>query len=98
MRQLASAIAIIFALATDGLAADPVTVLPAKIVTTSDQKGMQQVGELFHRGDDEGFGHSGASNVFLVDAANLDDAVGATARILLGSRAANIPASNESGP
>jgi hypothetical protein len=59
---------------------------------------MQQVGEIFHRADEEGFGHSGASNAFLVDAANLNDAIGATGRILLGSRAADIPASSELGP
>jgi hypothetical protein len=84
--------------ATDGFASDPVTIPPAKMMTTSDQEGMQRVGELFQRANEQEFGHSGASNAFLVDAANLNDAVGATGRILLGSRAADIPASNELGP
>lgn len=109
-----STFAVVCSFATDGLAADPVMVPLAHMVTTSGQEGMQQVNEVLRRANaekenkitnrylgqiHEGFGRSGASNAFLVDATNLHDAIRASAGIYAGSRSASTPAAiNQSHP
>jgi hypothetical protein len=63
--------------------------IPLKSIhSTSQQEGMQRANkECIVSGDRSGKGRpSGASNVFLVDAKSLDDAMKATALVLIGPR------------
>lgn len=78
----------------------------ASILTTSPQEGMLQAREVF-RGQSKNRKNvvtsrylekilqgtkGGASNVFLVDATNVSDAVKASSRVIVGSRSANTSA------
>ncbi len=78
----------------------------SSVVTTGPQKGMEPANNVFRQEDGkrdnkayynyigkiEQNTHSGASNAFLIDATTVQDAVRASTRILLGSRAARTPA------
>lgn len=91
--------------------AEPTTPALSDMLTTSGQQGMQQVGEVFRRAGNEkenevtnGYlqqvyeaSRQGASNVFLVDATNLHDAVRASASIFAGARSASTPAPVNTG-
>jgi hypothetical protein len=79
-----------------------VTIPLDQIITTSPQKGLEHVRDVFHRkNDDQGaevflrqlhdVSH-GSSNVFLVDATNMSDALSAGFSILAGSGSADTPA------
>jgi hypothetical protein len=99
MRLLAA----VLLLSGNAIAAPSASPQLADMLTTSGQEGMQRVGEVFRRPSDEkenkvtsGYleqvyeaSRQGASNVFLVDATNLHDAVRASASIFAGSRSAN---------
>src|SRR5258707_685267 len=74
----------------------------SEIVTTSPQKGLQSVRDvLLQKGNAQtadGYlrqlliGSNGSSNVFLVDATTIYDALEASSSILVGSRSAETPA------
>lgn len=80
------------------------TIPLSEIVTTSPQKGMQQIRDVLQQKGNaqepetaDGYlrqllsGTNGGSNVFLVDAATIYDALSASYSILVGSRSADTP-------
>lgn len=100
-------ISIVVACATATQAAERIVDL-SKIVSTSNQRGLIQARPSY-RDDgifEQSFGYhlqkivraseSGASNLFLVDATNIDDAVRASTEVLLGGRGVSVPASADS--
>jgi len=82
------------------------TIPLSSVVTTGSQKGMKRATKVFQLDDGkrdnkayynsieqiEQGTRSGASNVFLVDATTIQDAIWASTRIILGSDSARIPA------
>jgi hypothetical protein len=89
------------------------TIPLSSVVTTGSQKGMKRATKVFQLDDGkrdnkayynsigqiEKGTRSGASNVFLVDATTIQDAIWASTRIILGSDSARIPAPvNTSNP
>lgn len=101
MRYLAAVIMLLYGQVDCAAAAELVPL--ADMLTTSGQEGMQQVGETFQGVDDpankstNGYLHkiyeaSGPSDVFLVDATTMHEAVSASASVFVGSRSASTPA------
>jgi hypothetical protein len=89
----------------DDKANEPRTITLSAIVTTSPQKGLQNVRDVLQQKGNsqepeaaDGYlrqllsGSNGSSNVFLVDATTIHDALAASFNILVGSRSADTPA------